>query len=269
MKLAIDKNKSIKGVLKIPKSKDKYKFTNLELDKEKLSKKDEVIKETKKENLYLNLNVKLKKKFSVKGTITENEKIRKAITENLNKQDNFVDYEDFEFLNSNLEFINDLYQETGFVYKISEDIINELDITQKDKVIMYNIVNCLEKFAMANIIAGKTISIPHNGTISIDWKYLVNKDNRELFKEFRESHSEEEYKEYRKKVFAAGKERYLEKNNEILLNRSARYKNLDLSYKELLSTKPYRKFNAEIFNNLNIVDSNNIKENECSEETND
>ena len=159
-------------------------------------------------------------------------------------------------MSSNIDKQNDFYQENGFYYKTTEDIVNEVDLDAKDKVILYNIINSIERFAVSNIIQGKTISIPYMGTIGLSWQYLAVKDNKELLDEYKETHSLEEYKEYKKIILGAAYEKHLKRENEIILNRTTKMNALKLSYAKIISSPAYRNFNRFIFSNIKIVEHN-------------
>lgn len=207
-------------------------------------------------NLFMDTNLKYKLKLLKDFNPAEH--IRKKIEKQKEKEDEPLDinYDDFELLSSNIDKQNDFYQENGFYYKTTEDIVNEVDLDAKDKVILYNIINSIERFAVSNIIQGKTISIPYMGTIGLSWQYLAVKDNKELLDEYKETHSLEEYKEYKKIILGAAYEKHLKRENEIILNRTTKMNALKLSYAKIISSPAYRNFNRFIFSNIKIVEHN-------------
>lgn len=207
-------------------------------------------------NLFMDTNLKYKLKLLKDFNPAEH--IRKKIEKQKEKEDEPLDinYDDFELLSSNIDKQNDFYQENGFYYKTTEDIVNEVDLDAKDKVILYNIINSIERFAVSNIIQGKTISIPYMGTIGLSWQYLAVKDNKELLDEYKETHSLEEYKEYKKIILGAAYEKHLKRESEIILNRTTKMNALKLSYAKIISSPPYRNFNRFIFSNIKIVEHN-------------
>lgn len=207
-------------------------------------------------NLFMDTNLKYKLKLLKDFNPAEH--IRKKIEKQKEKEDEPLDinYNDFELLSSNIDKQNDFYQENGFYYKTTEDIVNEVDLDAKDKVILYNIINSIERFAVSNIIQGKTISIPYMGTIGLSWQYLAVKDNKELLDEYKETHSLEEYKEYKKIILGAAYEKHLKRESEIILNRTTKMNALKLSYAKIISSPAYRNFNRFIFSNIKIVEHN-------------
>lgn len=207
-------------------------------------------------NLFMDTNLKYKLKLLKDFNPAEH--IRKKIEKQKEKEDEPLDinYDDFELLSSNIDKQNDFYQENGFYYKTTEDIVNEVDLDAKDKVILYNIINSIERFAVSNIIQGKTVSIPYMGTIGLSWQYLAVKDNKELLDEYKETHSLEEYKEYKKIILGAAYEKHLKRENEIILNRTTKMNALKLSYAKIISSPAYRNFNRFIFSNIKIVEHN-------------
>lgn len=204
------------------------------------------------------LNTQITSKYKLLKDSKPGERIRKTLKKQKEESEEPLDinYDDFELLSSNIDKQNDFYQQNGFYYKTAEDIVNESDLDSKDKVILYNIVNSIERYAISNVIQGKAVSIPYLGTIGVSWQYFAIKDNKELLDEYKKDHTEEEYKEYRKIILGAAYEKHLEEESRIILSRSVKMNALNLNYAKAISSVPYRNFNRYVFSNIKIQEHN-------------
>lgn len=83
------------------------------------------------------------------------------------------------------------------IYKDRDLILKDIGFeNEDDKLICEAIVDNLEQKAAKHIKNGDTVSIPFIGTIERNWYKQSIRDKAKEFKEFKNSHTESEYKEY-------------------------------------------------------------------------
>ena len=83
------------------------------------------------------------------------------------------------------------------IYKDRDLIIDNIKFdNEDDKLICESIIDNLEHEAAKNIKLGNTVSIPFIGTIEHNWYRQGLKDSYKELREYKNNHTEEEYKEY-------------------------------------------------------------------------
>lgn len=83
------------------------------------------------------------------------------------------------------------------IYKDRDLILNNIGFNNEDdRLICEAIIDNLEAQAAKNIKEGNTISIPFLGTIERNWYKQGIRDKAEEFKEYKKTHTDEEYKTY-------------------------------------------------------------------------
>lgn len=111
------------------------------------------------------------------------------------------------------------------IYKDRDLIIRDIGFTNEDdKLICEAIIDNLEQKAAQHIKNGDTISIPYLGTIERNWYKQSIRNKAQEFKEYKNSHNENEYKEY----FKATCTQIVNSHNEEVdkLKREKRFKKL-------------------------------------------
>lgn len=125
-------------------------------------------------------------------------------------------------LMDNVVNTNDLDIDYILIYKDKTNILNEIDFTETDKFICDAIVDNLEKDVAKYVKEGKTVSIPFIGTIENNWYRNTIKAKFQEIKEFKATHTEDEYKEYFKNMCDSIKNEHNE--NEAAIKRNKRFK---------------------------------------------
>lgn len=83
------------------------------------------------------------------------------------------------------------------IYKDRDLILDNIGFDKEDdRLICEAIIDNLEQEVAKNIKLGNNISIPFLGTIERNWYKQGIRDNFKELKEYKNTHSEEEYKEY-------------------------------------------------------------------------
>lgn len=95
---------------------------------------------------------------------------------------------------------NDLDIDYVLIYKDKENILNDIGFSEIDKFICDAIIDNLEQEVAKQIKLGKTVSIPFIGTIENNWYRNTIKSKYKELREFKETHSKEEYQVYFKDV---------------------------------------------------------------------
>lgn len=82
------------------------------------------------------------------------------------------------------------------IVKDKDILLNEIDFTNKERLLCSAIIDNLEKQASKEIISGKCVSIPFLGTIQKNWYKSKVISHYKDFKQARNTLSKDEYKEY-------------------------------------------------------------------------
>lgn len=90
--------------------------------------------------------------------------------------------------------IDELDSQYNIIIKDSNDIINEMNLSDDDSLITKSIVEGMEKAIADALVDGKTVSIPYIGRVR---KNPVKKHLKEHYEELREARSHMSYEEYR------------------------------------------------------------------------
>lgn len=105
------------------------------------------------------------------------------------------------------------------IYKDKEIILNEIGLSEKDKFITEAIVENLEEEIAIQVKAGKNVSIPFIGSIEKNWYKMEIKSKAKEFRDYKETHTREEYQEYFKTECEKIKENH---NEEELKNKKVK-----------------------------------------------
>ena len=83
------------------------------------------------------------------------------------------------------------------IYKDKNNILSDIGfINEDDRLTCEAIIDNLELSVSQSIKSGNNVSIPFIGTIERNWYKEAIKNNYQDFRDYKENHSEEEYKEY-------------------------------------------------------------------------
>lgn len=104
------------------------------------------------------------------------------------------------------------------IVKDKEILINEIDFTEREKLLCSSIIDNLEKQANEDIIAGKCISIPFLGTIQKNWYKSKVISHYKDFKQARQTLSKEEYLEYVRQTMESEIKEHNDAENKIKKN---------------------------------------------------
>lgn len=111
------------------------------------------------------------------------------------------------------------------IYKDKTNILSDIAFDNKDdELICEAIIDNLEKSISDNLKAANNVSIPFIGTIERNWYKEAIRNNYKDFKEYKSSHTDEEYKEYFKATCEQIKSNYAAKEDEH--KRNKRFKSL-------------------------------------------
>lgn len=92
---------------------------------------------------------------------------------------------------------NEVEIDYTLIYKDKNNILNDIGFTDdNDRLICDAIITSLECQAAENIKLGNTISIPFVGTIEKNWYKAAIKENYQDFRDYKATHTKEEYDEY-------------------------------------------------------------------------
>lgn len=122
------------------------------------------------------------------------------------------------------------------IYKDKDLILNNIDFSEDERLICDDIINSLEKEVANQVKAGKTVSIPMIGTIEPNWYRKGIIDKRLELKEYKENHTEAEYKDYFKSICNSIKEEHYNKEKQDKTFRQFKTKVLP-KYIKLCTTK--------------------------------
>ena len=86
------------------------------------------------------------------------------------------------------------------IYKDRDFILNDCGFNEDDKIICDTIIDNLEANVAKNIKAGKTVSIPMIGTVEPNWYRRTFKEKYSEIKEYKKTHTKEEYDTYFKDI---------------------------------------------------------------------
>ena len=85
------------------------------------------------------------------------------------------------------------------IYKDKQNILHDINFEDdNDRLICSAIIDNLERQLADNIKIGNTVSIPFVGTIERNWYKMAIKDNYQDFRDYKASHTKEEYDEFYK-----------------------------------------------------------------------
>lgn len=101
------------------------------------------------------------------------------------------------------------------IYKDRDFILNDCGFNEDDKIICDTIIDNLEANVAKNIKAGKTVSIPMIGTVEPNWYRRTFKEKYSEIKEYKKTHSKEEYDEYFKTICNSIKQDKYNKEEEL------------------------------------------------------
>lgn len=110
---------------------------------------------------------------------------------------------------------NDIDIDYTLIYKDKDLILDELDLNETDRFITEAIVDNLEEEIAKQVKAGENVSIPFIGSIEKNWYRMGIKAKAKEFKDYRESHSREEYQAYFKAECEKLKNEHDEEENRI------------------------------------------------------
>lgn len=83
------------------------------------------------------------------------------------------------------------------IYKDKQNILHDINFEDdNDRLICSAIIDNLERQLADNIKIGNTVSIPFVGTIERNWYKMAIKDNYQDFRDYKATHTKEEYDEY-------------------------------------------------------------------------
>lgn len=83
------------------------------------------------------------------------------------------------------------------IYKDKTNILKELSFETNDEFLICEaIIDNLERDAANSIKSGNNISLPFIGTIERNWYKEAIRDNYKDFRDYKATHTEEEYKDY-------------------------------------------------------------------------
>lgn len=114
-------------------------------------------------------------------------------------------------MENNILNTNDIDIDYVLIYKDKKLIIDSLDLSDDDKIICNDIVDNLEKSLASHIKEHKTVSIPFIGTVQKNWYKDAIKANYKQLKEYKESHTKEEYDKHFKELCENIKAEHIEK----------------------------------------------------------
>ena len=150
---------------------------------------------------------------------------------------------------------NDLDIDYVLIYKDRDLILNDCNFNEYDRLICDAIINNLESEISKQVKLGKTVSIPMIGTIEPNWYRKTFKEKYSEIKEYKNTHSKEEYDEYFKNICNSIKQdRY---NKEEELKRFKQFKSKVFpKYIKLCTTKSVIYANAwlAMINKLTVVE---------------
>lgn len=92
---------------------------------------------------------------------------------------------------------NEVEIDYTLIYKDKNNILNDIGFNNdNDRLNCEAIIDSLERQVADNIKLGNTVSIPYVGTIEKNWYKAAIKENYQDFREYKSSHTKEEYDEY-------------------------------------------------------------------------
>lgn len=106
---------------------------------------------------------------------------------------------------------NDLDIDYVLIYKDRDLILNDCGFNEDDKIICDAIIDNLESEVAKHVKAGKTVSIPMIGTIEPNWYRKTFKEKYSEIKEYKKTHTKEEYDKYFKDICNSIKQDRLDK----------------------------------------------------------
>ena len=101
------------------------------------------------------------------------------------------------------------------IYKDRDFILNDCGFDEDDKIICDTIIDNLEANVAKNIKAGKTVSIPMIGTVEPNWYRRTFKEKYSEIKEYKKTHTKEEYDVYFKDICNSIKQDRYNKEEEL------------------------------------------------------
>ena len=91
---------------------------------------------------------------------------------------------------------SDLDIDYVLIYKDRNLILDNINLSENDRFICDAIIDNLESEVAKQVKAGKTVSIPFIGTIENNWYKKAIREKYSELKEYKNTHTKEEYKEY-------------------------------------------------------------------------
>ena len=110
---------------------------------------------------------------------------------------------------------SDLDIDYVLIYKDRDLILNDCNFNEDDRIICDAIVDNLEAEVVKNVKAGKTVSIPMIGTIEPNWYRKTFKEKYSEIKEYKKTHTKEEYDKYFKDICNSIKQNRYDKEEEL------------------------------------------------------
>lgn len=97
---------------------------------------------------------------------------------------------------NNIVNTNDIDIDYTLIYKDRDLILDDINLSEDDRFITEAIIESLESEVANKVKEGFTVSIPFIGSIDRQWYREAIKSKYNEFREFKETHTKEEYKEY-------------------------------------------------------------------------
>lgn len=110
--------------------------------------------------------------------------------------------------------IDELEFDYALICKDRKQIVNELQLSDKQSIIVNNVIEFVENQIAEGFISGNSVSLPFVGTLQKNAITNVLKGKYEEFKNAKENLSEEEYRQFVKDTYNSAKKEHLTKRAE-------------------------------------------------------
>ena len=127
-------------------------------------------------------------------------------------------------INSDIDYLSD---DDNFqyvlIYKERDNILDDIEFTEEERVLCDSIIDNLERFAFNAMNHDKCIAIPFLGTIEKHWSKSAFKEHYKEFQEVKKTSTREEYDSYVQRIMSDARKERLDREHKIKTMR--RFKN--------------------------------------------